>query len=467
MLLTIDPKTPVLGFSPTDIWTVSDAFEGTQIFGATGSGKTSASGAAIQERFLKLGFGGLVLTVKNDDREQWTNPKWGACARANRMNDLIILEKNGAHVFDFLEYELQRKGPGAGETAELARLFSTVLESEGKGSTNNSDPYWNRAMKQLLTNAIEFSRLATGRVSLTVLSTVVHEAPLSHEETQAEDWQALVRAARASAKTDIQKRDLDMTLNYFNREFPRLNDKTRSSIISVFTSMADDLLRGVVGQIFSGGKFSFTPEDSHAGKIILIDLPVKEHGDVGRFAQMLVKYIWQRAAERRDKNSPMRPLFLWSDESQELLTAHDATFQTSARSSAVATVYLTQNKPNYHAKLGSGQQGEAATDSLLGNLVTKIFHANGDPTTNEWAERVIGKKRQSKSGGSVSDGKTTTNWGEITEPAVPAREFTMLRKGGIANGRQVDGIIFQTGRIWEETGENYIRAVFEQPPAAR
>jgi hypothetical protein len=458
--LTLPAETVLVPFSPKDVWTVQDSFEGTAIFGANGTGKTSTSGATLAMRMLQHGYGGLVLTVKNDETDLWTNPNTGYCARAGRLNDLLIVNKDGTHQFDFMEYELQRSGPGAGETSELARLFSTVLESGGGAGGN--DPYWPRAMNQLLRNAIDMAKFATERVSLRVLNTIVHEAPLSLEEAKGEEWQALVRATRAGAKTTIEQSDVDLTLDYFNREFPRLNDKTRSSIVSVFTSMADMLLRGTVGYLFSGGKVTVTPEESHAGKIIVIDLPVKEYGETGRFAQMVFKYIWQRAAERRDKNKPMRPVFLWCDESQELVTGNDAAFQGTARSSAVATVYLTQNVRNYHARLGGGAKAEAETDSLLGNLSTKIFHANGDAMTNQWAERVFGYAPRKRNGGSVSGQNTTVNWNEATEPVVPAKKFTMLRKGGTTNNRKVDAIIFQTGRQWQATGDNFIPVVFEQ-----
>ena len=44
-------------------WTLKDAFEGTQIFGSTGSGKLSGSGKAIALAFLESYLGGLVLTA--------------------------------------------------------------------------------------------------------------------------------------------------------------------------------------------------------------------------------------------------------------------------------------------------------------------------------------------------------------------------------------------------------------------
>ncbi|HVT90656.1 MAG TPA: hypothetical protein VHD56_17505 [Tepidisphaeraceae bacterium] len=461
-LITLDLGTPILTLSghQEDNWTLRDAFEGTQIFGATGSGKTSGSGAALARRMLQLGFGGLILTVKNDERKQWADPKTGYCAQTGRQKDLLILSKGGEYLFDFLEYELQRPGPGAGETGEISRLFSTVLEAAGQGG-GSSDPYWSRALNQLLTNCIDMARLATGRVSLRVLSTIIHEAPLSIEETKGEDWQALVRAAQTNAKTEVQKRDLVITLDYFNREFPRLNERTRSSIVSIFTSMADVLLRGTIGGLFASGKFTLAPELTHEGAIILLDLPVKEYGETGRFAQMVFKYVWQKAAERRDKSHPMRPVFLWCDESQELITGHDAAFQATARSSAVATVYLTQNLRNYHARMGGGAKAEADTDSLLGNLGTKIFHANSDPTTNQYAERIFGYGSVQRHSGSISGQNTSIGWSDATEPTVPAKRFTMLRRGSKANHYQVEAIISQT-RKWKTTNDNHITAVFEQ-----
>jgi type IV secretory pathway TraG/TraD family ATPase VirD4 len=39
-----------------------------------------------------------------------------------------------------------------------------------------------------------------------------------------------------------------------------------------------------------------------------------------------------------------------------------------------------------------GAQGKHKVDTLLGNHATKIFHRNGDPTTNEWASKVIAKE---------------------------------------------------------------------------
>src|SRR5260370_41454344 len=54
-----------------DTWTLEDAFKGTVISGSPGSGKTSGSGQLLALKFLKAGFGGLVLCVDIEEANLW------------------------------------------------------------------------------------------------------------------------------------------------------------------------------------------------------------------------------------------------------------------------------------------------------------------------------------------------------------------------------------------------------------
>lgn len=214
-------------------------------------------------------------------------------------------------------------------------------------------------------------------------------------------------------------------------------------------------------------------------------MPVKEHNELGQFAQVLFKYIWQRAIERRilpgikrkESEQTIRPVFLWADESQFFANSYDALFQSTARSSRACTVYLTQNFPSYLSVFG-GANSRAEVEAFVGNLQTKIFHANGDPTTNNWAADSIGRTRQTHYSGGVSEqlGKSAGAGGvsqsaggsQTVDFLVHPQEFTLLRTGGEENKMQVDGIIFQGGRRWivpDKAGtkvQNHIRYVFPQ-----
>jgi hypothetical protein len=470
--------TPLFSFSgsPGDQWTLRDACEGVQIFGALGSGKTSGSGAALARAYLGAGFGGLVLTAKPDERELWES----YAAQTGRTGDLIIFKPSNHHQFNFLHYEMNRPGEGARDTENLVTLFSHVLEVRER-SSGSHDPFWDRTLRQLLRNAIDLVSVATGRVRLQEVRDVIKSAPYHAEQLEDEKWQkesfCVECIVNGSAKelSAQGKRDFEAARDYWLSEFPNLADKTRSIIVTMFTSMADTFLRGRLYELFCTG-LNIAPEmSSQQGKIIILDLPVKEYGDSGRFAQVLFKYIWQKAVERRDVRRHPIPVFLWADEAQNFCASYDMQFQATARSSRACTVYLTQNLSNYYAAFGGGDRGKHEADSLLGNLGTKIFHANGDPVTNLWAADVIGKDWQirtstnigtseSRQPGQQQQQQSSTSAGtsESYDYNVPPTEFTRLRKGGVPNGLIVDGYIFQSGRKWTTTNKSHQRVAFRQ-----
>ena len=457
-------------FSDADPFTLRDACEGVQIFGATGSGKTSGSGAALARAYLAAGFGGLVLCCKADERALWER----YAAETGRTADLIVFGPGSPWRLNVLEYELTRPGAGAGLTANIVELFMQTLEAGGRAKQSGGEPFWNDALKEILRNDVELVALATGKLSLADLYDVIESAPQSPEQVCDERWQresvcfACLEAAERNATTPEKRGDYEQTERYWLRRFPQLAEKTRSIIVTSFSAIADAFLRHPVREMFCTDT-TVRPEDSQAGKIIILDLPVKEFNEVGVFAQVLVKLAWQKAMERRDIMRSPLPVFLWADECQYFLTSYDQLFQTTARSSRTCTVYLTQNLPNYYAAFGEGK-GHSQADSLLGNLQTKIFHTNGDSITNEWASKLIAQVWQNKT--SITGGASTNAQGEsenngfsfaeqLAAQVLPV-EFTMLKKGGAPNGNQVDGIVFQSGRVWAHTGTNFIHVTFSQ-----
>jgi len=68
--------------------------------------------------------------------------------------------------------------------------------------------------------------------------------------------------------------EYQMTANYWMEEFPRMDNRPRSSIVSLFTTLADSFLRGKLRKLFSS-ETTVIPEHTTLGKIILIDLPIK------------------------------------------------------------------------------------------------------------------------------------------------------------------------------------------------
>lgn len=472
-----------------NFWCLNDAFQGVQVFGGTGSGKSSGSGQAIARAYLEGNFGGLVLTAKTDELSTWQE-----YARATgRETDLLIVDERAKYRFNFLSYELNREGTGAGYTENLVNLFSSVLEAAERrhGQSGGNDSYWQRTLKQLLRNAIDLAVIAADDLDLPSLYRIITSAPRSATEAIDAKWRdesdcyTLIQAARENAEAKNREADFELTRDYWLKEFPNLAVETRSVIVSTFTSMADCFLRGMLRSLFCTDT-NFRPEDTFNGKIIILSLPIKEYNELGHFAQILFKFIWQRAVERRIPSgigremaqASIRPVFLWADESQFFVTSYDALFQGTARSSRACTVYLTQNLPSYFAAF-NGPNSRSEAEAFVGNLQTKIFGANGDPTTNNWAADSIGRTRQMQFYGGMSEGlarglgqgggsNQSAGGSQVVEYLVQPQEFTMLRTGGAEAEMMVDTIIFQGGRRWTSVGngkartQNHLRHSFPQ-----
>jgi len=162
--------------------------------------------------------------------------------------------------------------------------------------------------------------------------------------------------------------------------------------------------------------------------------------------QSAFTYLWQTACEQRDVKQSPRPVFWFVDEAHEIVCNYTPEFLATARSARVATVLISQNKPNYLAAMG-GEVGRHRVDAFLGNMGTKIFHANGDPETNRWASDMISEEMQTRTNwhGTMEAGQGHGGGSEAPGRKVLPSEFTCLRKGGPQNGFVTEAIVYQTG----------------------
>lgn len=473
-----------------DEWSIRNAVEGVQIFGGIGSGKTSGSGAVLARKYLEHGFGGLVLTAKRDETELWKE----YCRTYNRLDDLVIITPGGDHTFNFLDYEFSRSGKGAGLTDNIVNVLRTVIRAghgDGQGRTNEG--FWEDALDMLLFNTVDLATLAYGQLTIadlyqivkhlpTSLRDVVPPAPNSRDPFASILYKAKLNVGkRATARkrmfeetgqtgrTYTPNRDPEIRLystlsHYFQSDFPGLSDKTRSVIEHSFYGFLFRLIRDPIRSLLCSETATVSPDDSLRGKIILIDLPVKLYDKVGRDAQILFKYIWQRAMERRDVRDNARPVFLWADEAQNFLHEHDIDYQATARSSRVCTVYLTQNIPNYYTHMG-GRDGEYRVKSFLGTMGTKMFHANADMVTNNYAAELFGKAMVEVENYSVSYTKEyqrTEGKSQIKDFIVPPEAFTRMRTGGPDLNYKVDVYIHRQGIPFFDGGRNFLKTTFTQ-----
>ena len=486
--------TDLVPLTRRDYLTVSDLCTGVAIFGATGSGKTSGSGQTVALALLAAGFGGLVLSAKTEERALWE--RWAAMT--GRTKDLLFFSPEEDWRFNFLDYEWRRPGAGGGRVENIVRLFTLGMETLGAGEqkASGNNAYWQRAMQQLLRNAVALVGMATGHVRLADINKLIASAPRSQAQVDAEVSnpagycvQLLAQARQRSAGDAAKLDDCKKVMDYWFGEWPHIPPETRGNILSTFTSATDAFGFSPFRELFCTGT-NIAPEVAEYGKIIFLDLNIKEHGKTGQFAQVLFKTCFQNTLERRNlEHSPM-PVFLWGDEAPYFVNSEDESVLRTARSKRLITVYLMQNLTTLYEALG-GQSGRDTAHSILTNLSTQIFHANRDVETNKYASETIGQSvhmmgsysegtsgGENWSAGSSSDLQTSggsvshshgeqTGWNqsksaqEQLQADVQPKEFTLLRSGGPDNGLCVDAILTRTGHIWS-SGKNFLHVTFRQ-----
>lgn len=469
----------VLGYLGDMPVTVRMTFEHFLITGGVGSSKTTGSGAWLARGMLP-DYGGLILCVK-DDLRMWE--RWADMHGRREQMIVVSATDNCPWRVNFLDWEMRRAGPGAGLVDNIVNLFMTIMEvSEGTGKQGNNDPFWDRALKQLLRNAITLVKVGTGTVSLPDIYRCITTAPASFEQGASPSWQAnslcyrLIEQADMRAQGTEMAQDVELAGRYFLSEYPSLSDKTRSSVVLEFTSMADAFMRWPLRTLFCSDT-NFVPELTFTGALIVVHLPVLEYGQVGRYAAVLLKYLFQQAVNRRQLDAYSLPVTLWSDESQyTVCTSSDALFLSTCRSSRCAVVYLVQSLAAYYDALGGGMQARDSVDFLLGMFNNRIWHANTCHLTNQHAADTIAKGIVERPSTTTffAEGKdpdradnqsyrATTGMSQVVdyEPGAMPKDFVELARGGPEHDFRAQAIVFLGGRKFP-TGKTWGKTAFPQ-----
>jgi TraM recognition site of TraD and TraG len=467
--------------SKRDDFRIRNSVEGVAIFGGTGGGKTSGSGHTINQAFLRAGMGGLVLCAKSDEARMWQE----YAREAGRSDDVILFSPEQPWRFNFMGEELRRKSRGGGDSEVIVKLLNTIAgvtkRDAANGGGQGDAKFWEESSNLLLKKCVDLVAMAKGNITISDLYDVLDSAPKSIEQTRSAEWQknspcyAYLKAAYHRATASGQQRDFQILDNYWMGTFPELADKTRSILVASITPLIDLLNREPLRQLFCG-ETNITPQAMEEGKIIIVDLPVTQFNEMGKYAAAIWKLCTQRCLERRDVRTSPRPVFIWQDEAQHFVLETDMMFQTTCRSYRVCNVVMTQNISNFYAVMGGGEKSKAIVDSLLGTLNTKIFHCNGDSVTNQWMAEQIGRSLQTvcnsnishqspnliSSGMGFSPTNITSGVSQLYEWEVQPGTATTLRTGGPANHYEVEAIVFSSGMCFAATGRPYLFATFKQ-----
>lgn len=496
LLDTVLYTVPETGTSIT--W--ADAVQGTLITGATGSGKSSGVGRHAAHAMLKKGFGMCILCAKKDERNRWLG--YIQEAAPEREKDLVIFNKESGLNFNFLQYEMGREGEGAGNALNAVEALMSLNEQIrvylSGGGGGKDERFWDLSLRRLDSRGISTLILAGEEVSITNLRKLVSDCFKGDEpdhyrklESQTND-ESIDPQIRKQAVTELnawiesnyflqvllkisnkdiqvhEEEDVELVMNYWLKEFPKIGEKATSIIVESFMGIVEPFLNnGVLKSQFSRGlSQELLPENIYKhNKIVIVDFPIKEFGIAGIYAANIYKTAFQAAMERRDierEDSP-KPIGLWIDEYQQFCTYRtDSQFQATARSSWVATTYITQNLPGLYAVFGNDQP-EAKAKSLLGNLNLKYFASNDNYDTNLWSSNMIGQHMTDLHNLSISkDMEFSKTKNQQMQFKISPDHFTVLKTGRKANKYIVETIVFKSGKTWGKDHQNFALVGFKQ-----
>ena len=481
-------STALLNFGNDDHFYLVDALEGVCITGGVGSGKSSGSGAHLARSYLQAGFGGLVLCAKSNEADRWTR----LAKETGRGQDVIRFDASGQHRFNIMDYTVATLGRDGFDQNLSAALIAAseaakVVKSTGGGGDN---PFFRDAAEELLLHALPMLKVTRPRLELRELMRFIDTAPSSPEEARSEDWQkrsfcseVLLTCGDMADKGNAEaERVAEEHADYWLVRFPAMGDKTRSSIVATLTSTLNGLLSGKVHELFCTDT-TLVPELSQEGAIIVLDMSIHEFGPVGAIMQTVFKSLWMKAIQQRRIEKGMRPCFLWIDECQYFLGSggEDSEFLSTSREYGACPVYITQDLSTFFAAMG-GDNAEHRGKQLVAKFQTRIFHANTDHVTNQFASDIIGKVKKQRvsrgtnsginnsknddagvmAGGGRSRGHSQNIETYDDYDIHPEYFGNELRTGGKANRFRVDAILIRSARKWMASGSNRLKVTFHQ-----
>ncbi len=462
----------------------SDLFNGNIILGSAGSGKTSGPGAWILGDILQDSTkpGGLLLCVKKDERLRLED----AIKKAGRADDMVIISAENPFKVNALAYELFRKG---GDKIEYNEALNILMEifllgenyEAGGSASGKQERFWEKSLKRCLIRLMMILVLAKEPVSIQNMRRVLidifdegdierysnlwmrieqdqdqqqEEAMIEYEEWCRSNF-FLSCFEKANTREDLSPIELEtmqLVGDYFLKTFCKISDRTKAIIVESAMGLFEPFNSGILKSHFSTEMSEdVKPEKCiEEGKLIIVDIPIKEFGISAVYAAGMTKKIFQQCMERRVVALEVnpRPCFLWIDEYHFFISpVSDQKFQSSCRSTMTAAIYLTQTINNIKAAMGE-DSSIAKSRSLLSNLSTSIFCGNICRDTNLYAANMIGKefiKTNSSSIDTNSRASQTTN--EQLHYIIPPEHFAALDSGGNQNNFKVETIIVCRGKL--------------------
>ena len=382
----------------------SGLYQNFLITGTIGTGKTSSAMYPFTEQLIKYNYknpdkkvGILILDVKGNYYEQVKK----YVKKYKLQNDLIVIELGGKFKYNPLHKPNLKPAVIANRLKSILELFSE----------NNSESYWLDEAEKVLTEAIKLCRIYNnGYVTFTEIHKIVTEENYYKEKIQ------IIKNMFINNKLNKKQiYDLNSALDFFQKEYERLDQRTLSILKSEITRITNVFISDYeVNQIFCSSKkelnFKGFNEVINKGKIVVLNMNIAEYRNLSKIIAAYLKLDFQTEIMMNLAKNKKRTTAFICDEYAEYATKTDSEFFSLSREAKCINIVSTQS----YSSLKNTLKDETAVKVICQNLINKIWFRTDDIFTIEEAQKQIGKEDKIKTSKNISENSKETLYSRIT-----------------------------------------------------
>lgn len=386
----------------------SGLFQNFLITGTIGSGKTSSAMYPFTKQLIKYNYlnpnkkiGMLILDVKGNYYSQVKK----YVQNYNLQDDLIVIELNTNITYNPLHKPNLKP-------IVLANRLKTILELF---SENNSESYWLDKAEQILAEAIKLCRLYNhGYVTFAEIHNLVTKPDYYKEKIQN------LRELFILNKFDREQiYELNMALNFFEREFENLDSRTLGILKSEITRITNTFISDYnVVKTFSPNRKELTflgfEDVIKNGKIVILNMNIAEYKNLSKIIAAYLKLDFQTEIMRSLSNQNERITAFICDEYAEYVTKTDSDFFALSREAKCINIVSTQS----YSSLKNTLKDETSVKVICQNLINKIWFRTDDIFTIEEAQKQLGKEDKEKVSKNISESAKQTKYNYLTKSLV-------------------------------------------------
>ena len=386
----------------------SGLFQNFLITGTIGSGKTSSAMYPFTKQLIKYNYlnpnkkiGMLILDVKGNYYSQVKK----YVQNYNLQDDLIVIELNTNITYNPLHKPNLKP-------EVLANRLKTILELF---SENNSESYWLDKAEQILAEAIKLCRLYNdGYVTFAEIHNLVTKPDYYKEKIQS------LRELFILNKLDREQiYELNMALNFFEREFENLDPRTLGILKSEITRITNTFISDYnVVKTFSPKREELTflgfEDVIKNGKIVILNMNIAEYKNLSKIIAAYLKLDFQTEIMRSLSNQDERITAFICDEYAEYVTKTDSDFFALSREAKCINIVSTQS----YSSLKNTLKDETSVKVICQNLINKIWFRTDDIFTIEEAQKQLGKEEKEKVSKNISESAKQTKYNYLTQSLV-------------------------------------------------